>query len=165
MALKLKKLYEDTQQTIYLDMDGVLTNFVKAFENTAGYPPKDSSFGDNDSVYTVLQQVSEEFWSKMAWMPDGKELWNYVKNLNVVICSTPIDNNACRVGKRKWCRDNLGAQVKVILIDKKEEYANENSILIDDHEKVINKWINAGGIGILHKNTKDTIKQLKKILS
>ena len=165
MALKLKKLYEDTQKTIYLDMDGVLTDFTKAFKNTAGFEVKDGNAGDNDSVYAVLQQVSEEFWSKMAWMPDGKELWNYVKKLNVVICSTPVDNEVCRVGKKKWCRDNLGAQVKVILTQEKEKYADHNSILIDDREKVLNKWTKAGGIGILHKNTKDTLKQLKKILN
>jgi hypothetical protein len=164
MALKLKKVFEDTQQTIYLDMDGVLTDFAKAFKNTAGFDVKDSNVGDNDSVYIILQNVSEEFWSKMAWMPDGKELWNYVKKLNVVICSTPIDNDACRVGKRKWCRDNLGAQIKVILTAEKEKYANPNNILIDDREKVIKKWVKAGGISILHKNAKDTIKQLKKIL-
>jgi hypothetical protein len=40
----------------------------------------------------------------------------------------------------------------------------ENSILVDDTKKKINGWRAAGGIGILHKNTKDTIKQLNEII-
>jgi len=37
--------------------------------------------------------------------------------------------------------------------------------LIDDLPRNIDPWIEAGGIGILHKNTEDTIKKLKKIIN
>ena len=43
----------------------------------------------------------------------------------------------------------------------KHKYAAPNHILIDDRMKAIGPWRKAGGIGILHKDTKDTIAKLK----
>lgn len=36
-------------------------------------------------------------------------------------------------------------------------------ILIDDMEKNITRWVEAGGVGILHVNAADTIEQLKAL--
>jgi hypothetical protein len=36
--------------------------------------------------------------------------------------------------------------------------------LIDDFPEKINAFVAAGGIGILHKSTSETLKELKKIL-
>ena len=44
----------------------------------------------------------------------------------------------------------------------KQNYSSPNSILIDDRPSNIEQWRNKGGIGILHINTNDTLKQLKK---
>ena len=41
---------------------------------------------------------------------------------------------------------------------------DKNSILIDDREKNIREWEKAGGIGILHTSTKDTLRKLKRII-
>ncbi|MFW6047538.1 MAG: hypothetical protein ACOCP4_07135 [Candidatus Woesearchaeota archaeon] len=40
-------------------------------------------------------------------------------------------------------------------------FANENSILIDDMEKNIKEWVSGGGIGILHRSYRKTIKELE----
>ena len=45
----------------------------------------------------------------------------------------------------------------------KKDYADKNSILIDDYSKNIEQWRAAGGIGILHTSAEDTIKQLQKL--
>jgi hypothetical protein len=46
----------------------------------------------------------------------------------------------------------------------KQQYANPNSILIDDTPIVIEQWNAAGGIGILHTDAISTIKELKKYI-
>jgi hypothetical protein len=46
----------------------------------------------------------------------------------------------------------------------KREWADENSILIDDTEDVIDSFNEAGGIGILHKDVEVTLERLKSIL-
>jgi len=99
----------------------------------------------------------------MMWMKDGKKLWNFLKDKNVEILSKPSKDKLSREGKRIWCKRELG-NVKVNLSRNKKTYAKPNHILIDDLEENIDPWTKAGGIGILHKNTDDTIKKLKKYL-
>jgi hypothetical protein len=70
--------------------------------------------------------------------PGGKQLWDYIKKFNVIIASTPSRSNASRIGKKKWCERELD-NTELILTSKKEDYADENSILIDDKEKNIMK--------------------------
>ena len=45
----------------------------------------------------------------------------------------------------------------------KAAYAAPNHILIDDRSKSIQPWVAAGGIGILHTNAANTIRQLKEV--
>jgi hypothetical protein len=49
-----------------------------------------------------------------------------------------------------------------IFENNKFKHCDSGDILIDDMEKNIIPWRNAGGIGILHGNTYNTIQQLKK---
>ena len=62
----------------------------------------------------------------------------------------------------------------VILSSKKYQYVEDNlfvpkdkqdykRILIDDTPKKIIEWKAAGGIGILHKSYRQTVKELKKL--
>lgn len=44
-----------------------------------------------------------------------------------------------------------------------KEFLSEQEDIIDDKEKNINDWNNAGGTGILHRNAINTIEQLKKL--
>jgi hypothetical protein len=45
----------------------------------------------------------------------------------------------------------------------KKNYAEPNHILIDDRLSNIEQWRAAGGIGILHTSSDETITQLKKL--
>ena len=46
----------------------------------------------------------------------------------------------------------------------KQDFANENSILIDDREDTIERWNNAGGIGIHHpENTSNLTPIFNKL--
>ena len=49
------------------------------------------------------------------------------------------------------------------LPEKKQNYSGTNKILIDDRPDNIEQWRSKGGIGILHTNTADTLKQLQNI--
>ena len=44
----------------------------------------------------------------------------------------------------------------------KDDNGNAN-LLIDDYEKNVQEWERAGGIGILHKNGPNTIRELKRL--
>jgi len=44
----------------------------------------------------------------------------------------------------------------------KQNYLKDHDILIDDREQNIQRWVEAGGIGILHTSAENTIRQLQK---
>ena len=154
---------ENEEKKLYIDMDGVLTNFEKQFEDMIGENPR--QFEDQKGKKEFWKQIDlkgENYWSQMPWMPDGKKLWSYVKKFNPIILSTPSQDKLSESGKHKWIKRELG-EIPTILISEKEKYASPKAILVDDYTKKINRWTEAGGIGILHKSADASIKQLKKL--
>ena len=160
--IKLKDLIF---RKIYLDMDGVLTDFNQQFQKFGvGEPEKyEKKFG-KEKFWSLIDAEGIEFWSKMPWMKDGKTLWNYLKNKNVAILSAPSENPDSKNGKKIWIKRELG-NIPVYLrqAEQKKELAHQTCLLIDDNKDNISQWVSAGGFGILHKSANDTIKKLKKI--
>lgn len=152
---------------IYCDLDGVLVSWIRGFKQLS--PNKTfEEFKKEDKLCTAWKLIinaGEDWWANLDWQPDGKELWNYVKN-NVTILSSPGTSNTNMIskGKARWIKRELGENVKYIIEREKHIYAKDNTtILIDDSENKIIPWRLAGGIGILHKSTKETIEELKKL--
>lgn len=152
---------------LYVDMDGVLVDFVKSFarisdDNSLKHPHDyHSKYGD--AFWDLLKEQDIDFWKTMDWMSDGKHLWSFVKYKNPIILSTPVTGHKPSYdGKKFWVKQHLG-NIETILSDRKEQYATSNSILIDDMERNISRWNAAGGIGILHKSTTETINKLKEL--
>ena len=163
--IKLKELLEEVENskyTIYCDLDGVLVDFDKGYKELTGKSPKEA--GDGPEFWEPIHKAGAAFWIKLKWMPDGKELWNYVEQYNPIILSAPSQEESSRIGKRVW-RKNTLPDTKMILTPArfKQKYSEENNILIDDREDNIQQWKDKGGIGILHTSTENTIKQLKDL--
>lgn len=161
---------------IFLDMDGVLVDFVKGAATLLGiepnkFPsanrPKDKEF-DNKlwSAVRSYEKAGNKFWLDLDPMPDFKLLWNYVKGYDPEILTATGDHGTATVEKNKWSASHLGKDIVVHTVNHsrdKGKYAVNNGILIDDRQRSIDAWVDGGGIGILHKNAGDTIKQLKKL--
>ena len=108
-----------------------------------------------------ISKAGAKWWITLNWMPDGKQLWDYVKKYNPELLSAPSREEASKMGKRIWVKRELpGAKLILRSADKKQEFASPTSILIDDREKNIEQWEAAGGIGILHTDASSTIKKL-----
>jgi len=156
----------DKKYTIYSDMDGVLVDFNERFKRfSKGIPPTEyeQKFG-KDKFWELVDGIGVRFWVGMDWMSDGKQLWDYIKSYNPTLLSSPSRADHSRMGKRIWRKRNLPS-TKLVLAQArhKQNYANPNSILIDDRESNIDQWIKAGGIGILHTDTASTLKKLKEL--
>ena len=152
---------------IYVDLDGVLTDFDKQLDLFTGI--KDGRQYEKqkgtEAFWAAIAKGGLKYWSDMPWMSDGKTLWQYIKHKKVKILSAPAKTiSESSQGKRIWVKKNLG-NVELVLraADKKQEFAKKNAILIDDYDKNIQQWKSSGGIGILHKSASDTIKKLKEL--
>ena len=152
-------------------MDGVLVDFIKGVQDRID----PTMTGDWDAwalikkdTWAEIKKIGESFWLELEWTRDGKKLWNYIKKYNpIILTAKPRTVESSIKGKQKWISKYLGSNFtsKAIITTgpEKQNYANEKSILIDDSERNIQQWLSKDGIGILHKNTPDTIKQLKRI--
>ena len=170
--IKLKEIYnkilenvEPSKYTLYCDMDGVLCDFEKRFEDLTGLSPNAYRNKNGlDKFWKVITEDGVRFWVGMDWMPDGKQLWDYIKPNMYSLLSAPSSDNSSRLGKRLWVKNNMPG-TKLILASRKNKqtYSKENAILIDDMLPTIEEWNAGGGIGILHTSATSTIKQLKEL--
>jgi len=118
-----------------------------------------------------LIKSKKDFWSTLPWMPGGKQLWSYLSKFDPHILSAYVEESFdpnCIPGKTEWLRRNAGMsnRSKINLVRRKEKklFAKRGNpaILIDDYEKNIREFTQAGGTGIHHTNTSNTISKLKK---
>ena len=152
---------------IYCDMDGVLTDFEKRFvtllrkEGPKYYSkatiaqvtrPKhfDKLEGTEEFWKFIDQYIGLEFWSEMPWMPQGQVLWDFIQPYGPKLLTSPSEDNTSRLGKRLWVRNHLSPAPEVIFRfgDAKSDFANENSILIDDKPSNLVAFASKGGIAI-----------------
>lgn len=144
--------------TVYLDMDGVITDFNKAVcdEFDLLYPPQTYHFFPK-----IRAQVNEfcgrSFWQNLEWMHDGRDLLRAIMETlgleKVYFLTGMMPNVETASGKMMWIRDNLPVYSdRVILVTlgvPKSLLARPNTLLIDDKDKSIDGFIETGGEGIL----------------
>ena len=155
---------------IYCDMDQVLVNLMGGANKAlaaAGLKPFPQE--EKDAKWKALSKVPK-FWANLEPMSDAMMLWRYIKPHQAYILSTPSKRMAtCKPEKLEWIRKHLGnvEQIHLVPRDDKQKFAitkdGTPNLLIDDYEKNIKEWVSAGGIGIRHINSINTISQLRKI--
>ena len=160
---------------IFIDMDGVLTDFEGRFEQFAGVTPdefmsqKTIQYGEkkaNEEFWDLVdKQIGVRFWAGMPWMPEGEELYKYLKKYKPSILTSPSREESSRIGKSLWVKRNMsGIPVEFGYgANGKAKFSGPNKILIDDREDNISAWKAAGGIGILFKNTEQVKNELSKL--
>ena len=167
-----KELYREVKgdlPRIYVDMDGVLCDFIAQSKKATGK----IFTQDKAKEYWPIIKRTPRFWSDMPWMPGGKQLWNYVKQYNPHILSayTPEDPN-CIPGKKTWLRKNVrisSNRVNLVRRVEKQKFAMKSdmgrapAILIDDFPRNVDQFKAAGGMGIVHTSTSNTLRELKKL--
>ena len=147
---------------IYCDMDGVLTNFNKAYFDLTGVDITGQHFNDKN-FWDPINDAGYDFWVNMEWMPDGNDLWKVISKYSPILLSAPSRNNDSRVGKFDWVQRELpGVELILRSASRKREFAAPNHILIDDRPDNIQGWIEDGGEGILHVSAVETLKILRE---
>ena len=151
--------------TLFVDMDGVLVDFEKGYYDLTGTPTKQYAKGDT-SFWQPISDAGASFWANLPWMPDGEELWRYIKKYRPNILSSPSQDPSSKIGKEAWLKIHLqNSYNKAYFYNRanKKLFAGPNRILIDDMKQTIDEWNNAGGVGIFHTSAANTIQQLKKL--
>ena len=148
--------------TLYLDMDGVLCNFDKAYR--AFDPQKEDRKKFRESV--MIHKIFED----LEFMPDAQELLNYVsklENINVEILTSmgtfdEIQGSNAKYQKMHWLDKNNIPYKPNFLRAKQEKanFAHDRAILVDDSIGCITPFASKGGHAIHHSKSSDTIQQI-----
>lgn len=146
---------------LFLDLDGVFAHFDLAhYELTGKWPHEVSKASLWKTVYKA-----KNFFLTLKFMPDAEILWKYCKQYNPrFLTGAPLIPDS-HDHKRQWVAEKFGAEWETIVLPSKDKqkYSGEHKVLVDDRKDNIDRWIDAGGIGIVHKNAHDTIQQLEAV--
>ena len=128
---------------IFLDMDGVLSNFNLGIYQKTGYWLDDLSQNEKYAIFNGLRD--SDFFSSLDPYPIANEIVNTVVRLfgSYSILSSPFkdDWHNSFTHKRNWIKTHINHQPdEIIVIPWKEKYADPSAILIDDQEKNLVRW-------------------------
>ena len=153
---------------IFVDMDGVLANFVEGVESAKYLNGPFEKQSDYDQRKVELSNAGLFF--DLPPMSDMQTLVDYVKGTGIdweiLSCSGEQNRDKVAKDKFKWIRKHVDIDVLVTCTLKGKEkavFARPGYVLIDDKASNITAWQDAGGIGIYHTNAKWTIEHLKKL--
>lgn len=151
-------------KTVMLDLDGVIANFRKGIHDVFNQPYDYSNLTDKWSFWEdwngvtfdmINSACTVEFWQNLEWMHDGRDILRSILNMfntdQIYLLTTPMPNIESPTGKWLWVRDNIPVYLKRTIITQvsKSLLAGPDTLLIDDRDKNVDEFEEAGGKTIL----------------
>ena len=153
---------------IYLDMDGVIADFVKRYKEMYGMEPKEAEKKKEFDKYFDEFIATKQF-ETLDLMPGAMQGLVFLrKHLTIptqMLSSTANEERYDEISRQKmiWLQTHGITFTPNFVPGKRHKYkfAAPDKIIIDDTESVIDQWRAAGGIGILHRDWVTTLAILK----
>lgn len=164
-------------EKIYFDMDGVLADFDNGVRTLCQMEPLPQNTkrpkGYDEILWKKISKV-EHFYDKLEPMRGAKKMIEFciekfgVEKVEILTGIPKPRRNVltAKEDKEAWVKRNLSDKIKVNTVfreDKINFAKNNRCILVDDYEKNIKEWENAGGYGILFIDSEDVIRKLKNM--
>jgi len=143
---------------VFLDLDGVLVDFNQGifdyyelqfkYEDVTNWEKIIELSGMSATQF--WRGLNEDFWANLPWTKKGPYVWNYLREYDPIILSTPTLSPSSLSGKYRWILRHIPEAKRNFFIGTpKHLVARHDAILIDDHNDNIDNWIRAGGLGVL----------------
>ena len=166
---------EDVQSKpkVYVDMDGVIANFYAGVTARTGHEePRAMALQDIED--TMASFAGTDFFYTLPKYEQADQLIAMVNKMSGgdwYILSSPLkyDREGSAKHKAAWIKKYLKIQPKGMhFTGDKAQFATQPdgtpNILIDDYPKYLEKWTNAGGIGVKYKGHVGNIQDVKATL-
>lgn len=155
---------QNTKFRIFLDLDGVLTNFDAHAKDKGKLDAKGGLKYDD---------LDFEWWSTMPAFDGTREFYDECcKKAPTRFLTAPMLSEDCFGGKASWIRNFIPEKWRFPLLDliicpssDKHFLARPEHILVDDRIKNIQEWEAAGGVGIHHTGDyADTLRRIDEAM-
>lgn len=152
---------------VLIDLDGVLADFVGGALAVHNKPELAESWPrgvwdiakligvSTSELWSKIDETEAKtgFWSELDPYPWLEELLGIVTqggSVPFTIATSPSSDPACAASKVRWMRKHLGSQFKDYLIGSaKHLMARPGTILLDDYDRNVDAFRQAGGQAIL----------------
>lgn len=157
---------------VYVDMDGVLANFTRAYQIHLGRQYS-GWLNITDDDWAKLRAEWPTFWSDLEYEAHARELWAVVRPYQpILLTAAPAAWPTAAVGKRIWARRMLpgfdNSRIIVCSREDKRLYARTPqgmaNILIDDLLQNIKEWRASGGVGVHYLPSSQSVQTVAKLL-
>lgn len=154
---------------LYLDLDGVMADFMAGAHEELGHAFDDRSTRSKKEIWAKMD-ANKTFWHDLPPMKDALVLWKFIKKYDPQILSAVPNTPDAVSGKKHWLKKHLKlsnpSKINLVKRHQKVNYVTKDGVdglLIDDYIKNIKEFKAAGGVGVRHTSAQNTIKQLKKL--
>ena len=149
---------------LFLDLDGVLADFDAGAKALLGMSPRafEEKYGKREFWRRLARD--RDFYGSLPLMPDAMELFEGVKHLApTILTGLPLGNWAAPQ-KVCWAAEHFpGTKIITCMARDKFRHMTGMDVLVDDRADHREKWENAGGTFVHHKNARDSLRQLAEI--
>jgi hypothetical protein len=154
---------------IYLDMDGVIADFVKRYKELYRIEPREAEKKKEFDKFFDEFIATGQF-ATLDLMPGAMDGLTFLrKHLTIptqILSSTASEARYDAISKQKmiWLQTHGITFTPNFVPGKRHKwkFAKPDTIIIDDTQSVIDDWKKSGGIGILHKDWPSTLAILRQ---
>lgn len=149
---------------LFLDCDGVLADFDAGAKQVLGLLPH--AFEQRHGRREFWKRIARanEFYARLPLMPDARLLFDAVAHLNpIILTGLPIGDWA-GPQKVRWAEEHFpGTPIITCMARDKFRHMKGPDVLVDDRADHRDKWEDAGGIFVHHRNARSSLEQLAEL--
>jgi 5'(3')-deoxyribonucleotidase len=135
---------------LFLDCDGVLADFDRAFLELLGVTPRAYEDANGSTTFwRVLQSCEPGFYRELPLMPGAMDLFHGVQHYRPLILTGCPEGGWAQPQKLAWAAERFpGIPMVVTMSRDKRAYCQPGDVLVDDWPKYRPLWEEAGGVFI-----------------
>lgn len=145
---------------LFSDSDGVMADFEGGFKAQFGADFYSLAPG---KAWAMIYR-NPDFYFNLPLMPGAHEYWEVIKGHEPTVltgCPTAGFNAAADAKRRWWAKHfNYTNVITCFSRDKPKHMKNPGDLLIDDHEKNLVKWKDAGGRVLLFQHAQQAMDDI-----
>ena len=148
---------------LFLDCDGVLADFDAGVRALLGMDAKAFEARHGKGAFWKQLARAGNFYATLPKMADADLLFDAVRHLRPTILTGLPMGNWAAPQKLAWAAEHFpGVPIITCMARDKFRHMSGADVLVDDSERHMAAWVEAGGIYILHRSARESIAALDR---